>query len=192
MSERGHTLVEMIMVLAILVIFGTLSVPHIRAYSAEAHLIGAGQVFRGEFRKARSMAIARGVNTALRFESSPGGGWTLATYADGNRNGVLTADIRAGIDRRVTGPRQLTTGSGDVRVGINPGVVSIPPDSGPLDPRDPIRFGSSNMLSFSPLGTATPGTFYLAGAHAQAAVRVTPGTSRVRLMVCRRGRWVER
>jgi hypothetical protein len=48
------------------------------------------------------------------------------------------------------------------------------------------------MLSFSPLGTATPGTFYLAGGHAQAAVRVTPGTSRVRLMVCRGGRWIER
>ena len=192
MNERGHTLVEMIMVLAIIVIFGTLSVPHIRAYSAEAHLVGAGQVFRGEFRKARSMAIMRGVNTALRFEAEPGGGWTLSTYADGNRNGVLSGDIRAGIDRRVSGPRQLTTGSSDVRVAINPGTPAIPPDSGTLDPGDPIRFGSSNMLSFSPLGTATPGTFYLAGAHAQAAVRVTPGTSRVRLMVCRGGRWRER
>ena len=192
MNERGHTLVEMLTVVAILVIFGTLSAPHIRAYSAEVHLLGAGQVFRGEFRKARSMALTRGVNTALRFEAADGGGWTLSTYADGNRNGVRSAEIVAGIDRRVTGPRQLTTGSGDVRVAINPGTPAIPPDRGPLDPTDPIKFGQSNMLSFSPLGTATPGTFYLAGAHAQAAVRVTPGTSRVRLMVCRGGRWLER
>ena len=179
------------MVLAIIVIFGTLSVPHIRAYSAEAHLLGAGQVFRGEFRKARSMAATRGVITALRFESEADG-WHLSTYADGNRNGVRAADIRAGIDRRIAGPRQLTTGAGDVRVGINPDTPAIPPDRGTLDPADPIRFGQSNMLSFSPLGTATPGTFYLAGAHAQAAVRVTPGTSRVRLMVCRGGRWIQR
>jgi hypothetical protein len=49
------------------------------------------------------------------------------------------------------------------------------------------------MLSFSPLGTATPGTFYLAGEARQAAVRVTPGTARVRLLVWSRGRrWTER
>ena len=179
------------MVLAILVIFGTLSVPHIRAYSEEAHLLGAGQVFRGEFRKARSMATMRGVNTALRFEAQAGG-WSLSTYADGNRNGVLSSDIALGIDKRVAGPRPLTTGAGDVRVAINAGTPAIPPDSGTLDPSDPIRFGNSNMLSFSPLGTATPGTFYLAGANAQAAVRVTPGSARVRLMVCRGGRWINR
>lgn len=191
MNQRGHTLVEMVVVVAILVIFGTLSVPHIRAYSEEVHLLGAGHVFRGEFRKARSMAAMRGVYTALRFESQAGG-WTLSTYADGNRNGVLSSDIALGIDRRVAGPRQLTTGAGDVRVAINPGTPAIPPDRGMLDPADPIRFGPSNMLSFSPLGTATPGTFYLAGAHAQAAVRVTPGTARVRLMACRGGRWIQR
>lgn len=179
------------MVVAILVLFGTLSVPHIRAYSAEAHLLGAGQVFRGEFRKARSMAVMRGVNTALRFEAHPDG-WFLSTYADGNRNGVLASDIARGIDPRVAEARRLTTGSGDVQVAINPRTPAIPPESGTLDPADPIRFGNSNMLSFSPLGTATPGTFYLAGPFAQAAVRVTPGTARVRLMVCRGGRWTNR
>jgi hypothetical protein len=49
------------------------------------------------------------------------------------------------------------------------------------------------MVSFSPLGTATPGTFYLAGENRQAAIRVTPGTSRVRLLVCLNGGpWSER
>jgi hypothetical protein len=138
------------------------------------------------------MAVTHGVYTALRFEAAPEGGWHLSTYADGNRNGVLSADIRSGVDKRVSGPRQLTTGAGDVRVAINPSTPAIPPDRGMLDVADPIRFGQSNMLSFSPLGTATPGTFYLAGDFAQVAVRVNPGTSRVRMMVCRRGRWIER
>jgi prepilin-type N-terminal cleavage/methylation domain-containing protein len=189
--ERGHTLVEMIAVLAILVICGTLSVPHIRAYSAEAHLLGAGQVFRGEFRKARAMAAMRGVNTAIRFESEADG-WHLATYMDGNRNGVLSADIRSGIDTMVGERRQLTTGAGDVRVGINPGTPKMPPDSGLLNPADPIQYGNSNMVSFTPTGGATPGTFYLAGRFAQAGVRVNPASARVRLMVCRGGKWVER
>jgi prepilin-type N-terminal cleavage/methylation domain-containing protein len=190
-TERGFTIHELLVVLFLFLVLAAMSAPHLRAYSAESHLVGAGQVFRGEFRKARSMATTRGVYTALRFESHPDG-WRLATYMDGNRNGVRSADIAAGIDRRVAPPRQLTTGSGEVRVGINPGTPKIPPDSGTLNPSDPIQFGSANMLSFSPLGGATPGTLYLAGPHAQAAVRVNPATARVRLMVCRRGRWVER
>ena len=48
------------------------------------------------------------------------------------------------------------------------------------------------MLSFSPLGTATPGTFYLAGEGVQGAVRVNPGTARVRLLINRGRRWIER
>jgi prepilin-type N-terminal cleavage/methylation domain-containing protein len=190
-TERGFSLVELLVVLLMALVLAAFSAPHIRAYSAEAHLLGAGQVFRGEFRKARSMAATRGVYTALRFESHPDG-WRLATYMDGNGNGVRAADINSGIDPRVAPPRQLTTGSGEVRVGINPGTPRIPPDSGTLDPSDPIQFGTSNMLSFSPLGGATPGTLYLAGPFAQAAVRVTPATARVRLMVCRQRTWIER
>jgi hypothetical protein len=60
-----------------------------------------------------------------------------------------------------------------------------------LETSDPIRFGRSNMVSFSPEGTATPGTFYLAGEYFQAAVRVNGMTSRVRVLVYR-GRWIER
>jgi hypothetical protein len=49
-----------------------------------------------------------------------------------------------------------------VRVGINPGIPALPPERGQLS-GDPVRFGSSDILSFSPLGTATPGTFYRQG-----------------------------
>jgi hypothetical protein len=191
LSERGFSIYELVVVLLLALVFAGMSAPHLRAYSAEAHLLGAGQVFRGEFRRARSTAAMRGVYTALRFEAHPDG-WRVATYMDGNNNGVRSADIVSGVDRRIAPPRQLTTGSGEVRVGINPGTPRIPPDRGTLDPSDPIQFGNSNMLSFSPLGGATPGTFYLAGPYAQAAVRVNGTTARVRLMVCRGGRWIER
>jgi hypothetical protein len=92
----------------------------------------------------------------------------------------------------VAGPFALSGGAADVRVAINANVPAIPPDTGKLDPADPIKFGASNMVSFSPLGTATPGTFYLAGDRAQAAVRVTPGSARVRILFCRGKRWVVR
>lgn len=190
MNERGHTLAEMMIVVVILMTLASLSVAHLKAYSMEAHMLGAGRLFKAEFRKARSMASRGNVYTAIRFEREHDGDY-FSVYTDGNMNGVRTADIRSGRDPRIAGPFRLDGKAPGVRVGINPGVPAIPPESGTLDPGDPIRFGRSNLLSFSPLGTATPGTFYLAGEGLQAAVRVTGGSARVRLMVWR-GEWRER
>jgi prepilin-type N-terminal cleavage/methylation domain-containing protein len=190
MNEHGHSLVEMVIVVAIILILASVAVPHLRAYAVEAHLLGAGRTFKAEFRKARSIATMRNVYTAIRFERVDGRDY-FSVYVDGNLNGVRAVDIQAGIDPRIAGPIPLDGHAPGVRVGINPGVPAIPPESGVLDTRDPIRFGRSNMVSFSPLGTATPGTFFLAGETIQGAVRVTGGSARVRLMVWR-GSWVER
>jgi prepilin-type N-terminal cleavage/methylation domain-containing protein len=191
MNERGHTLPELLVAIAIILITASVAIPHLKAYSVEAHLLAAGRTFKGEFMRARSIAVRASAQTAIRFENGPGGP-SYSIYGDGNHNGVRSVDIASGKDRRIAGPLPLNGGASDVRVGINPGVPAIPPDRGILDPADPIRFGSSNILSFSPLGTATPGTFYLAGEGQQAAVRVTAGSARVRLMVCRGRKWVER
>ena len=191
MNERGRSLLEVLIVLALMLVSATMLIPGLRAYSQEAHIKGAAQIFQGRFREAYSAAIRRNAETAIRFETGAGGA-SYSLYIDGNGNGVLSADISSGRDRRIAGPIALDGGLTGVRVAINPGTPAIPPDSGTLDPADPIRFGRSNMLSFSPMGTATPGTFYLAGENVQAAVRVTPGTARVRILFCRGRRWVER
>lgn len=189
-KDHGFTLLELTMTLVVVAVLFTMALPHVRAYSDTAYAEGAGRLFEGEFRKAYSMAVRGQVQTAIVFEpqSQPP---TYAIYVDGNHNGVRRMDIHSGVDVRVGGPFPLTAGLPDVRVGINPGVPAIPPAHGPLDTSDPIRFGNSNILSFSPLGTATPGTFYLAGRHLQVAVRVVAGTARVRLFMCRGQRWRE-
>jgi prepilin-type N-terminal cleavage/methylation domain-containing protein len=190
--EHGHTLVEMLVVVALIAVAASVAIPHIKAYAVESHLLGAGRVFKGRFREARSMATRSNAYTAIRFEERAGR-WQYSLYRDGDLDGVTAADIAAGRDPLIGGPYPLDAGAPGVRVGINPGVPAPPPDTGMLDPYgDPIRFGRGDMLSFSPLGTATPGTFYLAGQHGQAAVRVTGGSARVRLMVCRGTRWLER
>jgi prepilin-type N-terminal cleavage/methylation domain-containing protein len=190
MNEHGHTLVEMIIVVAIMVILASVSIPHLRAYAVEAHALGAGRLFKAEFRKARSIATMRNVYTAIRFERLDDRDY-FSVYVDGNLNGVRADDIQSGRDPRIAGPFPLDGRAPGVSVGINPGVPEIPPETGLLDTRDPIRFGRSNMVSFSPRGTASPGTFFLAGEGVQAAVRVTGGSARVRLMVWR-GAWQER
>ena len=191
MRDRGFSLVEALVVLAIVLVMAAVAIPPFRAHFAEAHLVGAGQQFKSQFRLACSAAIRSAAYTAIRFERRDDGSVWYAVYQDGDDDGVRSADIRSGRDRRVSGPFPLWGGLPGVRVGINPGIPALPPERGELS-GDPVRFGSSDMLSFSPLGTATPGTFYLAGDAGQAAVRVTGGSARVRLMVWRSGRWRER
>jgi hypothetical protein len=190
-DEGGWTLTELLVAAGMVSVLAVFTLRQVRAYSVDAHLLGAGHAFKGEFRKARSIATRNNVYTAIRFEDKAAIP-RYSVYVDGNFNGVRREDIDKGVDRRVAGPFFLDAQATGVRVGINPGTPAIPPDTGILDVDDPIKFGPGDMLSFSPLGTATPGTFYLAGEAAQGAVRVTPGTARVRLMLCRNGKWIER
>jgi len=190
MRHEGMTLVELLVVLGIAMVGLGVAVPAIKAYTLESSVLGAARIFHGEFLKARSVAVRKGVQTAIRFERDGDEAW-YSSYADGDGDGVRSADIEAGIDARIAGPLPLTGNAPGVSVAVLPGTPCIPPDSGPLD-ADPIRFGRSDMLSFSPLGTASPGTFYLAGQSGlQAAVRVTPGSARVRILLYR-GVWRNR
>ena len=52
MNERGHTLLELVFVLALILLAASWLIPGLRAYSQEAHLMGAAQQFCGQFREA--------------------------------------------------------------------------------------------------------------------------------------------
>jgi hypothetical protein len=53
---------------------------------------------------------------------------------------------------------------------------------------DPIRFNSSDICSFSPMGESTPGSVYLWDSHdGMAVLRVFGGTAKVRSLYYRRG-----
>lgn len=188
MRQRGFSLVEATVATGIILVMAAVAFPVFRARSAEAHVLGAAQQFQARFRLAWSTAVRSSAYTAIRFERHDDGRVYHAVYADGDGDGVRSADIAAGTDRMVAEPVALEGGAPGVRVGFNPGVPD-PGAAGGVLGGDPIRFGASDMLSFSPLGTATPGTFYLAGDSVQAAVRVNGGTARVRVMLWRGGRW---
>src|SRR5262249_34244357 len=110
MRDRGISLVEVTISILILLVMAAVAVPMFRARFADAHLVGAGEQFKARFRLAHSMAVRSGVYTAIRFDRRDDGAVTYAIYADGNYNGVLSADIARGKDRLVEGPIPLTGG----------------------------------------------------------------------------------
>jgi type II secretory pathway pseudopilin PulG len=185
----GYSLLELIVALGIILLMGSVALPNIIGYRQEIALVGAAQGFKIEFTRARSIATMKNTQTAIRFEADPAGRTNYSTYIDGNFNGVLSADIENGTDPRIAGPFRLDAGQSGVEVGVLPDAPS--PDGGRLG-SEPIRFGNARMVSFSPLGTGTPGTFYLRTKSSMAGVRVTGGSARVRIMILRGKRWIDR
>ena len=92
-------------------------------------------------------------------------------FLDGNRNGVRTSDIASHVDQPLDEPASLPNLFAGVAIAV----------SGELG-SDPVRIGSSNLLTFTPLGTATSGTIYVRGRDgSQFAIRVLGATGRVRV-----------
>ena len=190
-DATGYSLLELLVALGIILVISAVALPNINGYRQEAALVGAAQNFKAEFMKARSIATMKNTQTAIRFEKDALGQTLYSTYIDGNSNGVLAADIARGLDRRISGPFRLDAGQSGVEVGVLPDAPAPAPDRGLLS-SEPIRFGNGRMVSFSPLGTGTPGTFYLRTRTSMAGVRVTGGSARVRIMILRGKRWIDR
>ena len=189
LTASGYSLLELVVALGIILLMGSVALPNILGFRQEIALVGAAQGFKIEFMRARSIATTKNTQTAIRFETDASGRTNYSTYVDGNYNGVLAADIANGTDPRIAGPFRLDAGQSGVEVGVLPDAPS--PDGGRLG-SEPIRFGNSRMVSFSPLGTGTPGTFYLRTRSSMAGVRVTGGSARVRIMILRGKRWIDR
>jgi hypothetical protein len=128
-------------------------------------------------------SLRRGAAVAVRVEVT-GGRTRLRLFADGNGNGVLQRDIDRAIDRPVTAPDWLDDHAAGVALRINQPVVDAG-GSGWLSPGDdPLRIGRTALLAFSPLGSATSGTLYVAGPRGpQMAIRIFGATGRVRVLV---------
>ena len=99
----------------------------------------------------------------LYFEELAGR-WAWREVVDGNGNGLRTAEVRSGTDPTLSGPHRLEHRVAGVRLGFIPGLVvpRIPPRRGSIDSSsDPVRFGRSDLVSFSPLGSASSGTLFV-------------------------------
>jgi prepilin-type N-terminal cleavage/methylation domain-containing protein len=185
-TERGFSVAELVVVLAVLSLILTLGLPLVSRMASGLRLTMAAVELEGVLRAARSQAIRLGTEVAVKFQPRPDGFATWSVYRDGDGDGVLNRDIAAGVDVPVTLPRPLEQLGRQLRFGFPPGPPARDPGdpSHRLDPAgDPIRFNSSDLASFGPLGTSTPGSLYLTDSQSRLmAVRVYGRTGKVKVI----------
>ena len=148
------------------------AIPQSLAGLDRARTKGAARHLAARVALARMEAAKRGVYVALRFEGR-GSAVSFAMFVDGNRNGVRTRDIERRIDRRIDSRVRLAEQFPGVTYGL----------SAAAGGGDPLRIGSSGLLSISPIGTATSGTLYVRGRDGtQLGVRIAGATGRTRVL----------
>lgn len=180
-GSSGVALIDLIFACALIAVLAAIAIPSVQASRdrdatrlAARHLANKLQLLRVE-------AVRRNRVVAMRFDPDDLGRY--GAYVDGDGDGVLQADIDGNIDRPLEAISHLAYFFSTValRVAIP---LPLPEDGGMLAAdSDPIRIGNTNLISFSPLGSSTSGTLYLAGSNgSQMCVRLLGTTGRIRVL----------
>lgn len=182
-SLLGYSVVELLVVTALVAVVIAAGVPVLADAADAADATAAARHVSGMIARARFEAARRNRSVALRFAADDRGEPALVLVVDGDGDGVGTEDIAAGIDVALGPPDRLSAHFRGARFAVAAEVPAID-GAGVLTPRDPpIRFGASQQVSISPIGTATSGTAYIASRRGvQYAVRVAGVTGRVRVL----------
>jgi type II secretory pathway pseudopilin PulG len=180
-NARGAALVDVIVACAVSAVLAAVAIPSLHASRDRDAVRMAAQYLAQRVQQARLEALKRNVEVAFRFDPDEPG--LMGSFVDGDGDGVLQRDIDAGTDHRLAPEMRLSDSFERVALEI---AADVPdPDGGSTlaAGSDPIRIGSSNFVSFSPLGGVTSGTIYVAGRGGQqACVRILGATGRVRVL----------
>jgi len=183
------SLLEALFVVTIVVVVAGMSLPSAAAALDDGRARQAAAFAAGELRGAKQEAVMKSAAVGVVF-SAQGNAWTYRRCIDGNANGIRKVDIATGIDRCVQ-TMDLAAIFPGVVIGVDP---AIPGPDGDPSSSDPVRFGPSDMASFSPNGGCTPGTLFVRSAKGtQYAVRIAGITGRLRVLRYNPGtrRWTE-
>lgn len=182
-SEAGFNLLEALLVLTISGLLLAFAVPLARSWWGELQVEMAASEVAATLQLARSLAVRHGARVAVRFYPDSEGNLRHAIYRDGDGDGVRSDDIRRGVDKMLRAARSGPLGG--VRAGIPEGWSPRRPGSRRALDRldDPVRFGRSNMASFTAHGGASPGTIYLTdGRFHLMAVRVNNRSGKIKVL----------
>ena len=174
----GFSFPEVVVVLTIVMAMAGVGAPMAGHAVDEARARHAAGFVAGELRAARQQALYRSRTAGLVFDEV-GGRWTFRACTDGNGDGLRRADIRTAVDP-CGAPQDVHDLFPGVEVVVSP---VIPGPEGDPATADAVRFGASDIASFSPEGSCTAGTVFLRGARgSQFAIRVGNITGRIRVL----------
>lgn len=184
--DRGHrpgsggwTTTELLVVMTVASIFLGIVAPITANVKDATRARHAAGYVSSRFRAARQQAIVQERSVALVFDLSADG-WAFRMCVDRNGTGVRRAEIVAAIDDCPEGPVGFSTLFPGVAVAVDSTLTG--PDGEPGS-ADPVRFGRSDIASFSPDGSCSAGSIYLRSAQGvQFAVRVAGVTGRTRVL----------
>jgi hypothetical protein len=180
-QERGYSFLELLFAVSLCATLGGIAVPPLLTALNHHRTAGAARYLGIRVQRARMEAISRSSNVALHFVQSAAG-YSYATYVDGNGDGVRSADIASGVDPRVSAIERLADNFAGVQLGVLPNLPSVDPGGAP-PAGDPIKLGTSNLLSYSPSGTSSSGSLYVRGpGQIQYVIRILGDTGRTRLL----------
>jgi type II secretory pathway pseudopilin PulG len=172
-------MVELVLVLALLVLLATVAVPGSSQVIDSGRAREAAGFAASRFRQARQEAVTKARQIAAVFDLREGR-WVFSICEDGNHNGIRRADITSLVDPCREGPHDLEVMFPNTRVYVAPDLAG---PEGSVASLDPVRFGTSDMLSCSPSGSCTPGTLFIRSRlGVQYAVRVGSATGRTRIL----------
>ena len=181
-GPRGFGVIDLVFTCALLCVLCAIAIPQTLTTIERSRGLAAARYLAGRMALARAQAVSRSTTIALRFVEAADG-ITINVIQDGNRNGVRARDIDLQIDRPIDEPLILSHLFPGVVIGLTPQTTGT----------DPVQLGGSNILSFTPHGTASSGSIYLRGRDGtQWVVRVLGATARARVLrfVPASGDWV--
>lgn len=181
MTPRGYTLLEVIFATALSLTLGAVATPQVLATVEDARAAGAARYVANTLQHARMEAVMRSTDVGLQFVATSAG-YTQAAYRDGNGNGIRSRDIQRGVDPQVGSLERVSAQFQGVDFGVLPGLPPVDPGS-TAPGTDPIKLGSSDILTFTPRGTATAGSLYLRGRrNTQYVIRILGETGKTRVL----------
>lgn len=182
-SQAGYALIDVVFAVSLCMVLSAIAVPVVGGTLERERTITGTRYLTGQLQRARIESLKRGRSVALRIEVIDDR-TLLQIFADGNGNGVLQKDIDHGVDPPLTPRSWLDDDAGGVSLRVNQAVSDVGGSATIEAGDDPLRIGNTSLLVFSPLGTATSGTLYVAAHRGpQMAIRVFGATGRVRVLM---------
>ena len=177
--ERGSSLIEILVVVCIAAGVVAMATPSVVTATDAGRAREAAAFLAGRLRAAKQQAVLQSASTALVFDQV-GTRWTFRVCIDGNGNGIRRSEIAKGQDTCVDGPYDVAALFPGVAIDVD---ASLKGPDGEAGSADPVRFGASNVASFSPAGTCTSGSVFVRSARGeQFIVRVAGVNGRLRVL----------